>query len=79
MDTETWEIYPDRGVIEGEGPMPALRIRRDGGEAEWHPDEIEGYDHRDGVPARIEVAIEPVPDPPAGASSLRIRLLRRLD
>lgn len=77
MSTEVWTIAPARGLMEGEGLMPALRIKRTpGAEWEWLPDEIEGYEHREGEGATIEVETTPVANPPAGGSSLRHRLVR---
>lgn len=81
MTTERWLIRPHRVRGEGEGPMQFLEVRRHpGGAWERMPDEIDGYDHREGEQAEIEVRISPVADPPAGGSSLRFqctRIIRR--
>lgn len=79
MAIERWVIAAARGTIEGEGPIRALEIKRSS-EApwEWVPDEIEGYKHREGESAEIEVEITPVANPPADASSLHYKCVRTI-
>lgn len=62
---------------EGEGPMKCMQTRASEKE-EWSLfyGSIEGFTHDPGFSYELEVEVLPNPNPPAGGSSLRYRLVR---
>lgn len=71
-------LFVDSELVdcEGEGPMKCLRVR-EGGSDEWTLlyQGIEGFTHEAGTRYELRVEVSEVSDPPADASSRRLRLV----
>jgi hypothetical protein len=62
------------------GPFPRLCMRTSPDKASWtfDYDAIEGFTPTWGVVSRVKVRVDPVPNPPADASSVRVTLIETL-
>jgi hypothetical protein len=73
----TWEVGPELVPCTGVAPQDCMRVR-DYPDGEWRLfyDQIAGFDYEPGFVYVIDVAVTPVPSPPADASSLLYTLVR---
>jgi heat shock protein HslJ len=73
---KTIYVGPTLVDCEGEGPQKCMLVKENP-EDEYglFYDAIEGFDHEPGYEYELRVRVDPVPDPPAGASSLRYTLI----
>jgi heat shock protein HslJ len=61
---------------EGEGPQKCMLVKENPeDEYSFFYNPIEGFDHEEGYEYELRVQVDPVSDPPAGASSLRYTLI----
>ena len=77
-DTVEKTIYVGPTLVdcEGEGPQKCLQVKENPeDEYSLFYDPIEGFDYEQGYQYELRVGVDPVPDPPAGASSLRYTLI----
>ncbi|SFC61857.1 Heat shock protein HslJ [Polaromonas sp. OV174] len=73
------EVAPTKVNCVGVAPMQCLQVREAGGQWTNFHAPIEGFNFQEGWRYRLQVAVEPVQNPPADASSLRYTLVRILD
>jgi hypothetical protein len=75
-----WEIGPEQVPCTGVAPQQCLRVRElPDGEWQLFYDTIAGFEYEPGFTYVVEVAVTPVANPPADASSLAYTLVRVLE
>lgn len=78
-DTERITVASELADCVGAGPMKCLLIKHSGSDSwEFWYFGIEGFDYEPGFEYKLEVRRETVDNPPMGASSIRLVLVREL-
>ncbi len=79
-EMSTMFVGPVLVDCEGEGPQKCMLVKENpADEYQLFYDQIEGFDYEEGFEYELEVEVEPVDNPPAGGSSLKLTLVRILN
>lgn len=79
QSTRTFFVRETFAACDGEGPMKCMQVREsEKGEWELFYGRIEGFTYEEGNKYQLRVEVRENPNPPAGGSSLRYRLVEIL-